>query len=174
MTLKIYTLAPLNKREELVKKLIQVEFAKQNASGHLSATEKGQNWISKPLQEQVARLSNDPLNTLSNGQEFSSLWNIRNLHLIEKNLRRLSPNEWVEFHHFLEGFIAPIGDKEPVTLKNKGTKWKYVIPNYTTQEKQFIQAVIMERLAELGITAIGLFQGIPCFCLTSFGSRFIH
>jgi hypothetical protein len=160
--------------EGLIQKLIQMEFVNQSESGHLTTTEKGRQWLSKSIPEQVAKLANDPLNTLSNVGEFDSLWNIRNLHLIEKSLRRLSPNEWVEFDHFLEGFTAPIGEKEPVTLKNKGKKWKYVLPTYTDKEKQFIQAVIMERLMELGVIATGLFQGKLCFCLTLFGSQFIH
>lgn len=159
----------------LVNKLLQLEFAKQNATGQMIATERGKTWLLKPLFEQIAALANDPLNTLtSNIKEFSSLWNIRNLRLIEKSLRRLTPHEWVEFHHFLRGLTAPIGDKEPVTLKNKGKKWKYVLPTYTDQEKLFIQAVITERLTELGIIETGFARGNLCFCLTPFGHHFIQ
>ena len=161
-------------RQAILAKLIQVGFAKQNAAGQLMATEKGNLWLLKSFPEQVNNLSSDPLNKPANIAEFSTLWNVRNLHLIEKNLRRLVPNEWVEFHHFLKGFIVPIGDKEPIMLTNKGKKWKYVLPSYTNHEKQFIQTVIMERLAELGVVNTGLYQGKPCFCLTSFGNRFIQ
>lgn len=160
--------------QHLVNKLVQVEFVKQYANGQLIATEKGKTWLSKPLPEQIALLVADPLNTLSNVEEFPKLWNIRNLHLIEKSLRRLSPNEWVELSHFMKGFIAPIGDKEPVSLKSKGKKWKYVLPTYTAQEKKFIECVIMERLLELGVVATGFNRGKPCFCLTTFGNHFIH
>jgi hypothetical protein len=163
-----------SQRENILSKLVQIGFANQYANGQLIATEKGKAWLSKPFPEQIANLASDPLNKLSNASEFSTLWNVRNLHLIEKNLRRLAPNEWVEFQDFLKGFIAPIGDKEPIFLKNKGKKWKYALPTYTNHEKQFIQSVIMERLAELGIVDTGLYQGEPCFCLTSFGNRFIQ
>lgn len=161
-------------QQKLVDKLVQVEFAKQYANGQVSATEKGKIWLSKPLHGQVANLAADPLNTLSTITECSSLWNVRNLHLIEKSLSSLAPYEWVALDRFIQGFTAPIGDKELITLKNKGKKWKYIIPTYTNQEREFIQAVIMERLAELGVVNTGLYQGKPCFCLTSFGSHFIH
>ncbi len=169
--LHAHTAAQLDK---IVNKLIEVEFVKQYANDQLMATEKGKTWLSKPLPEQIANLAADPLNTLSNGEKFSSLWNIRNLHVIEKSLQKLNPNEWVELSHFMKGFIAPIADREPITLKNKGKKWKYVLPNYTDQEKQFVEYVIMERLTELGVVKTGLHQGKPCFCLTPFGNHFIH
>ncbi len=160
--------------QSLIRKLIQLEFVKQSTNHQIIATEKGQNWILKSIPEQVSALAQDPLNTPPNVEEFSTLWNIRNLHLVEKSLRRLAPNEWIEMQDFLQGVIVPIGDQEPVTLKNKGKKWKYVVPAYTDLEKQFIQVVILERLAELGVVETGLFHGRPCFCLTPFSNHFIH
>jgi hypothetical protein len=160
--------------ETAVKKLIQLKYAKQYANGQLMVTEKGKVWLSKPLPTQVSNLAADRLNTAFNVEEFSELWNVRNLHVIEKNLKRLVPNEWIAWDQFMEGFIAPIGDQEPITLKNRGKKWKYVLPIYTDQEKRFIQTVVMERLAELGVVSTGLHQSKPCFCLTSFGHSFVH
>lgn len=160
--------------QSVINKAVDVEFATQFANNQLMATEKGRTWLSKPLPLQIANLAADPLNTLSNVKEFSSLWNVRNLHLIEKSLKRLVPNEWIECKHFLQGFTGSISDQEQITLKNKGKKWRYVLPSYTALEKQFIQTVIMERLAELGVVATGFHQGQPYFCLTPFGSHFIH
>ncbi len=157
-----------------MQKLLQAGFAQQSSKNRMVVTPKGEVWLSKPLHEQITNLAVDPSNTLANMSEFESLWNIRNLRLIEKSLKRLTPNEWVTLDDFLKGFITPIGNKELVTLKNKGKKWKYVIPSYTEQEKQFIKAVIMERLSELGVVLTGFYQGIPCFCLTKFGNHFIH
>lgn len=161
-------------RQAIANKLIQVGFAKQNASGHITITEKGRLWLLKPFFEQVATLANDSFNTPATINPSSSLWNVRNLRLIEKSLKQFTPNAWVEFRHFLHGFIAPIGDKEPVSLKSKGKRWKYVIPTYTDQETQFVYAVIMERLAELGVVETGLYQGEPCFRLTSFGHHCVQ
>lgn len=158
----------------LVNKLIQIELVKQNAAKQLIATEKGKEWLEKPFFEQIAILASDPLNTLSTYDEFAFLWNGRNFRLIEKSLRRLASHEWIDIATFLEGITIPIGDKEPVTLKNKGKKWRYVLPLYTDQEKQFIQNFIMERLAELGMVETGLFKDKLCFCLTPFGYHMIH
>lgn len=161
-------------KKQLVDKLLQVDFIKSSPGGQYSATDKGKTWLAKTLHDKIANLGSDPLNILSNAADFAHLWNVRNLHLVEKKLRHLAPNQWIEFDHFLKGFIAPLGDKEPVTLKNKGTKWKYVVPTYTAQEKHFIETVIMRRLAELGVVNTGSHQGKACFCLTAFGHHFIH
>ena len=160
--------------KRLAEKLVRVEFAKQSANGQLIATAKGKAWIAKTPAEKIALFAADPLNTLSNHEEFAPLWNTRNLYLIEKKLRKLTPHEWIDIDLFITGFIAPINDKEPVTLKKKGKKWKYEVPTYSDIEKQFIRQVIMERLAELGVVDTGTHQGKTLFCLTSFGSHFIH
>lgn len=164
----------LHQQEVLVNKLIQLELAKQSTTGQLSATAKGKEWIEKPFFDQIAALANDPLNLLAMHDEFSSLWNTRNLRLIEKSLRRLVPHEWVDIDTFIQGVIVPLGNQEPVTLKNKGKRWRYALPIYTPHEKQFIQNVIMERLAELGIVETGSYKDKPCFCLTPFGHHVVH
>jgi len=161
-------------KESLVNKLLQLELVKQDNSNQLSATKKGKEWVAKPFFEQVATLGNDPLNTLTAHDDFSELWNLRNLSLIEKNLRRLTPQEWISFENFLQGFIAPIGNNDVVTLKNKRKKWQYILPTYTDLEKTFVEAVIMERLAELGMIETGSYQNKPCFCLTPFGYNVVH
>ncbi|MFI0435188.1 MAG: hypothetical protein ACH350_05610 [Parachlamydiaceae bacterium] len=161
-------------KETLAKKLIQLEFAVKVDSHTLSPTQKGNTWLSRPLVEQIALIANDPLNRLAQHHEFSELWNMRNLGLIEKNLRRLSPLQWISFQNFFEGFIAPIGNHDPVILKNKGKKWQYTLPIYSENEKQFTQAVIMERLAQLGMVETGIAEGMSCFCLTPFGYHIVH
>lgn len=158
----------------VVDKLVQVEFAKESANGLLLATAKGKAWIGKTHAEKIAALAGDPLNVLTNAKDFAALWNMRNIYLIEKKLRKFTPDEWIPIEWFLKGFIAPIGDKEQVTLKKKGKKWKYEVPVYSEHEIQFIQDVIFERLAELGVVDTGTHKGKKVFRLTSFGSHFIH
>lgn len=160
-------------KQILIKKLIQLEFVKEGKNKTIIATDKGKTWSSKTLFMQVSQLALDPLNTPLSGYR-NELWNMRNLYLVEKSLRDLQKNQWVFFDSFFQGFIAPISDKEAPVLKNKGKKWKYVIPTYTQAEKDFVQSVIMDRLAELGIVSTGFYEGRPCFCLTTFGSQFIH
>lgn len=160
--------------QRVVEKLIQLEFAKQHANGQLLATTKGKNWLAKTQTEKITSLAGDPLNTLTNAKDFITLWNMRNIYLVEKKLRKFTPEEWIDIDHFIAGFIAPIGDKEPVTLKKKGKKWKYEIPTYTDHDQRFIQAVVLERLAELGVVDTGVHKGKKVFCLTPYGSHFIH
>lgn len=158
----------------LIHTLNQLEFVNEHSSGEISITESGKKWLSKTLYEQIGILANDLRNTLALHDCFSSLWNGRNLRLIEKNLKCLSVNEWIEMDSFLEYITAPIGDKEQVALKNKRKKWRYALPSYTENDRLFIQAVLTERLARFGIIDTGSFKGKKCFCLTPFGSHFLH
>lgn len=157
-----------------IQKALKLEYVNQDKKGEISITKKGSEWLALPIHEQIAVLFIDPLNKLFNSSEFEALEHLRNVRLIKKSLKRLNPREWIDFEQFMQGFIAPIGDKEPIILKNKGKKWSYVLPSYTPQEKQFITGVILEKFHELGFVNVGLHQGQPCFCLTSFGYQFIH
>lgn len=157
-----------------MEKIVQLGLVKRTVNKQPVLTDKGELWLAKSFPEQAAMLAGDPLNVPSTIQDFKSLWNTRNLHMIEKSLRKLTPLIWVEFSSFFKGFIAPIGDRKALSLKNKGTKWKYELPTYGEIEKRFVQTVIMERLAEMGVVATGSHLGNSCFCLTSFGGQFIR
>lgn len=153
--------------DHLLSKLAQLKFISfQDSLVHLC--EKGNLWLNMPAAELSAFLSTHPTNVLTPFSN-SSLHTVRHFRQIEKSLKNLNVKEWVYLDDFLKGFVAPLGDKESVILKNKGKKWRYVIPTYTDEEKEFIKAVIFERLFELGIVAAGTHQEKPCFCLTSFG-----
>lgn len=160
--------------EKVIEKLIKVEFVKSSANGQILATAKGKEWITKNQAEKVVILATDPLNTLSNLDDFASLWNRRNLSMVEKKLRKYAMHEWIDLDRFTLGFVAPIADKEPVVLKKKGKKWRYEIPVYSDLEKKFVQAVVMERLAELGVVDTGTHKGKKVFSLSTFGTHFIH
>ncbi|HNA62356.1 MAG TPA: hypothetical protein PKW79_04705, partial [Rhabdochlamydiaceae bacterium] len=87
----------------------------------------------------------------------------------EKSITRVIHSEWVFFDDFIEGVIVPLGDHLPVSLKKSGKYWKYVRPEYSSDERQLIHAVVFEWLFEAGITAIGTYQGKECFMVTLFG-----
>lgn len=106
--------------------------------------------------------------------QFATLWNRRNLQLIEKSLKNLKADEWVEFYSYLRGLSAPIGDNLPVCLKNRGKKWAYTIPDYTDLEKEFIEIVIMKWMEKRGIVSIGVHNEKICFCLTFYGAQYLH
>lgn len=156
--------------ELVFNKLLQVEFLKDNSSG-IMATEQGLLWLNKSLNHQIHALAAHPRNRFHSPASF---WNSRNLRLIEKSLKCLRSNEWVYMEEFLKGMTIPFGEREPITLKNKGKKWRYALPNYQPEELAFMHSFIMEYLYELGIVATGRHQDRLCFCLTSFGQQFIH
>jgi len=87
----------------------------------------------------------------------------------EKSITRVIHSEWVFFDDFIKGVIVPLGDHPPVSLKKSGKYWKYVRPEYSSDERQLIHAVVFEWLFEAGITAIGTYQGKECFMVTPFG-----
>ena len=95
--------------------------------------------------------------------------NEKNLREAEKSLKRVVNCGWVYFDEFINSVMVQVGQAEQVCLKCKGKKWKYVIPEYSEQEKALIEAVIFERLFEIGMTGVGTHNGRPCFCLTSIG-----
>ena len=76
---------------------------------------------------------------------------------------------WVYLDDFLQGITALVGRAEPVTLKQKGKRWRYALPSYTDEEKALIECVIFDRLFEVGITDVGLYKGRKFFCVTPFG-----
>lgn len=159
---------------KMLQKALELDFIQESKKGEISLSKKGLEWLALPIHEQVASLFIDPLNKLSHSAEFESLENLRNIRLIKKSLKRVTPHEWIDLEQFLLGFIAPIAHKEHILLKNKGKNWGYALPTYTPQEREFIKSVIMERFGELGIVKTGMHQGQLCFCLTSFGYQLIH
>ena len=158
--------------EKLKKKLLRIGWLKKNA-GKLTITEKGQKWRKKLPQDRAIELAINHKNIIEE-LEDSPYWSLRNLHAIEKSLRNLKPNVWVYLKDFLSGLTIPIGNKKSATLQKFGRKWKYVLPEYTEEELEFIRQVIMERCFELGIVMTGVNKQNPCFYLTQFGYQFIH
>lgn len=160
--------------EKVINKLKELGWMEQTKSGQLIPTKAGLEWASKSIQAQAVDLAFHPNNKLEKHSDFESLVTVRNLRLIEKNLRGIPSNKWITIEQFLKSFTAPLGDKENISLKNKGKKWRYEIPTYLEQEKEFIQAIILERLHQLGVVKVGTFEGQSCFSLTDYGQHYIH
>ena len=93
---------------------------------------------------------------------------------MEKSLRSLKPFDWIDLKEFISSLTISIGESKSTTLQKQGKRWVYLLPKYSDLEVELISKLIMERCYELGITAIGHYQGAPCFCLTSLGSQFIY
>jgi predicted transcriptional regulator len=154
--------------DNLLDKLAQLEFISMDQTT-IQVLDKGALWLAKTISDQALSLANNPLNKLKDIPSNSSLYQAKNIRQVEKSLKKLVELEWVYLEDFVKGMIYPLTHQDPVTLINKGKKWKYSVPIYKEEDYQFIRAVIMERLFELGIVLIGTLNGKPCFCLTPFG-----
>jgi predicted transcriptional regulator len=171
--IKNLNLSSPNHLKALENKLFQLGFVKKSDKSALISTEKGLIWASKPLTERISTLATNPLNSITNFEQHS-LWNFRNVRLIEKSLRSLKPSQWFYLEDYLKGIYFPLGEKEAVTLRKRGKRWKYTIPEYTSEDLEFVSRVIMERCFELGIVMVGQHDEQPCFYLTPHGNHFIH
>ena len=88
---------------------------------------------------------------------------------IEKNFKNISHLDWIYFDDFLKSISVSFGKYEPFVLRNKGKKWKYIIPEYTENEKKFIYHVVCEKLHEAGMVKLGFHKGRLCLKVTDFG-----
>lgn len=43
------------------------------------------------------------------------------------------------------------------------------MPAYTEEEKEILKSTIFDWLFEIGVTAVGTYEGEDCFCVTPFG-----
>jgi predicted transcriptional regulator len=154
--------------KKTIEAALGLEFIKKESPTTIVATENGLLWQSNSLASQAHDL------IVSLPYPDGHLWTKKNIRLIEKSLKILHANEWVYLEDFILNFTATLGDREPTLLKNKGKKWKYTLPTYDPEELDFVRSVIMERLFELGIVSTGTHKGKECFCLTPYGSQFIH
>lgn len=93
----------------------------------------------------------------------------RNIHEIEKSLKRAIGRGWVYFDEFLAGLIVSISDDSKVTLKKKGRSWQYTLPSYTNDEKRFIEMIIMDWLFEAGLVMRATVNKRRCFKVTTLG-----
>jgi hypothetical protein len=166
-------LSDKNEFQSLIAKLIHFGFLKKSQDLLLS-TEKGLLWLSRPPIEQMTSLASEWFSEPFEAEHLLPYWTPRNFRLIEKSLKQFKYNDWIYLEDFLQGFMAPIGERGPITLINKGKKWKYALPIYKPEELLFIREIITTTLFQLGIVSTGVHQGKVCFQVTPFGYQFIH
>ncbi len=162
----------LNCPKKLESKLFQLQFIEKKSTG-VFLTPKGLLWAKKKPWERAVSLAVDADNYLPEFKN-SALWTLKTIHAVEKSLRSLKPFDWIDLKEFISSLTISIGESKSTTLQKQGKRWVYLLPKYSDLEVELISKLIMERCYELGITAIGHYQGAPCFCLTSLGSQFIY
>jgi hypothetical protein len=70
---------------------------------------------------------------------------------------------------FIKSSLSIVGNVQPVTLYNKGKRWKYLIPEYRGDEIEFIRSVLTDYLAEVGFVNISSINNKKCIKLTKLG-----
>lgn len=149
----------------LIQKALSLHLA-EIERGKLHSTEKASEWLKTSIQDQALTLYRQ---VFSKSMHTENLFSEKDIREAQKSLRRILHCGWILFDDFMRGFLAPIGRTEPVALKNKGKRWKYVLPSLGDEEILLMQKTIFERLFEVGMTNVGTYQGKLCFCLTPFG-----
>ncbi len=128
-------------------------------------------WLNMEVEDKALYLYRHPDNLVFNTGFSEEIDTEKNVRESEKNLDTAVDKGWVTFDDFFRGVTCAIGDVPPVTLRKTGYTWSYVLPQYSEEGKQFIKDVILKRLFESGMVAIGQFQGTDCFILTPFGKE---
>lgn len=140
----------------------------QNHQFHI--LEGANEWLEMSIENRALFIYRYPLNRLSiKNESFSYLCSEKSVREAEKSILRILNKGWVYFDDFIKGVTIPLNEQSVVTLKKLGKNWKYVLPEYSEEEKKIIKATIFNWLSEVGIVATGTYNGRDCFCVTSFG-----
>lgn len=135
----------------------------------LYALEGASDWLAMNLEHRALFIHRHPLNRLSVEVIPSELCTEKNIREVEKSLSRALNKGWVYFDDFFKGLTVPLGEQPTIMLKKQGKSWKYVLPEYTEEERLFIQETIFSWLPEVGMISTGVHQGRNCFYVTPFG-----
>lgn len=149
------------KLDPLTEKLIQLHLIELRADAIYPAPCAAE-WLEMNLTDQGLALYRHPTSKIESCHD-------KDLRAIEKSLKSVAYSGWILLEEFKKAFRHPIGTNEPITLKAKGRRWKYNLPQLTERDFALIEKVIFERLYETGMIATGTYKGQPCFCMTPFG-----
>jgi len=139
-------------------------------SNKLQASATAKEWLSQNLHDKQLSVYRYCMHRLrDNTQGYTQ----KDIHEVERSLKRVAHLGWIDFEEFMEGFIAPIGKNAPISLQNKGKRWFYALPEYSEQDIDFIKNVLTYPLFLSGMIIIGERAGKLCFNVTSFGRQAI-
>lgn len=140
--------------QQIIDRILFHHFAKEEGN-KLSIKDSASAWLLKKLEERALSLSRHPT-------------------AVEKGLHRVLRSGWIYADDFIRGFTGILCGKEKITLKNKGRKWGYFLPEYSSEEQELIRTTLCDRLFEAGFIALGEHQGKACFNVTTFGRKFLE
>lgn len=152
---------------KIVEKLSSMNLVKK-ASTELLLTKHGIDFLKQNLPSQAMALYLHAIGSLRTKQNKSKFTD-RDAREVEKSLKNILHLDWVYFDDFFAGLTGPIGSKDAPISPKKGKKSAFQIPQYSTEEKLFVQEWIFEHLFSAGMVLIGSLEGRLCFKVTSFG-----
>jgi hypothetical protein len=151
---------------QLISKLILLKLA-QVVDGKLNALEAANDWLDMRFENQALYLYRHPLNRPLSPNLPPQYE--RHLREAEKSILRALTSGWVYFDDFIQGSLATFGEDSSICLKRLGKSWKYLLPQYSEEQRSLIKAAIFDWLFEIGVVATGVHNGKECFCVTPFG-----
>ncbi len=154
--------------KQVIQKLYILKFA-EISQDKLKISEHASEWLGMRLESKALFLYRHPLNRICIHQLPADLCNERLIREAEKSIQRVLHSDWVLFDDFIKGVMVPLNERTTIVLKKTGKSWRYSLPEYTAEEILLIKATLLEWLFEIGIIAIGTYEGKDCFCVTPFG-----
>ncbi len=140
---------------------------------YLKPTRAANEWVQIPIVQRTHVTFKHPHNFLST-QKNSSLATQRVIIEIQKSLTQVSSLNWLYFDDFIKSAIIPLSEEKQVSLRKVGRSWSYALPQYTKEEKEFIQYIICDWLFESGVTQIGYASNKIAFRLTTLGKSILY
>ena len=138
----------------------------------LIPTKAAQEWQEIPITQRAHITFKHPHNFLSTQKSYP-LATQRVIIEIQKSLSLVKTLSWVLFDDFLKGSLIPLSEDRQVSLKKTGRNWAYALPQYTKEERDFIEYIVCDWLFESGVTQIGKVDGQTAFKLTSLGKSIV-
>lgn len=155
--------------EKLITKALLIQFIRPSDKT-LSVTPTGQEWLGKSGKDKSIAVFKHPYNHLKTSRSIEDIHSDRNIHEVENSLGRIAKMEWILFNDFMKGVTVALREEKKVKLKKEGRKWRYSLPEYSEDEKRYIETTILDYLFESGIVQLGHINNEVCFKLTELGA----
>ena len=158
----------LPKDETIITAALKLDFV-ERTQGKIKAKLDPESYLSMSLPDQSMYLYRQTLSDIVRNSTYSFEAVEKSFREVERSLKRVLTTGWLLFEDFMRGLISPIGSAEPVTLKKVGKKWRYTLPIYSDEDKEFLEMMIFGPLYQAGVIATGTYKGKPCFMVTAYG-----
>lgn len=131
-------------------------------------TSDGKDWLQLSLEKRALFVYRHPARAAVI-KKYSHIVSDKHIREVEKSLQRIIDKGWIYFDDFMKGFLVPLSENTRITLKRIGRRWKYTLPEYSTEEKAFVREKILDELYECGLICKGTHKTRECFTLSPLG-----